>query len=174
MCRPICFLLLFICGGCNQAVESSPEPVGNSMLEVNRIRLYLPDDVFGPRVGNDAQGLADYARALQARADLFWSEHDAEDVQGFFVAIAVKPSGESRMWCDAIEGTIDENMLREFEQDLASVTPVKVQHGPIAFAMEFYFKGSEIMFPVFPSAWVNAGESLEIPDGLFEKIWPDK
>lgn len=148
------------------------------MINVNSVRLYLPDDLLGPRVGNDVQPLADYIKSLENRTVEYWSSHDPENANGLLIAIGVKPNGESRAWCDALDGTVSDKTLRDFEAQMALVPSVKVKDGPIAFAIEVAFAGRSVsIFPEIPTAWSSAArdakKTMMIPDDLFTRLWPD-
>ena len=97
--------------------------------------------------------------------------------QDLYTSIDAETTCESRFWCDAVEGDIDEETLRAFEKELAAVPPVAVKLGPVAFAVNIHFTGCTVTkFPKMPSAWQRAAEnshqSLMIPDELFAEIWP--
>lgn len=152
---------------------------GDHTINKGAVRLYLPADAFASRVGNDAQAMANYVKSIQAQTIQFWSTHEHGEVKGLLVALGVKPNGDTRAWCNTVDGSIDDKVLRALEEQLSSIKPPKVKDGPIAFGVEFTFENSSsITFPKISSQWVtaanNANKPLMIPDELFREIWPQR
>ena len=148
------------------------------VVDLNSIRLYLPDAALRQRLGADASPLAKYIKALQTELTAFWQKADQPKAKGLLVAVGVKPGKKSRVWCDAIEGQIPAEVLAKLEKRLAAVPAVAVKEGPIAFAVEIRLWGQKLgRFPEMPKAWVEAAkkskEPLMVPDGLFKVVWPE-
>jgi hypothetical protein len=152
--------------------------VARLMIEINTVRLYLPETEFKRRVGEDPNPLTDYIRRLAIEAEAFWQNRVEPTAGGVLAAIGVGPGRESRSWCEAVSGEMPAEELRALEEQLDSISPLIVQHGPIAFGIELRLAGKAgFDFPMFPSAWSEsaqkAGRPVTIPDGLFELIWPE-
>jgi hypothetical protein len=150
----------------------------NKMVELNSIRLYLPDDLLRQRLGDDVTPLADYMKALQQKLGEFWAKGEYEKAKGLFVAVGVKPNQRVRVWCDAVDGEIPPETLAKLEKTLADVPSVAVKNGPIAFALEVKLGGqTPEKFPVFPNVWTDAAKAskqpLMVPDVMFKAVWAD-
>ena len=160
------------------ANDTKKTQTDDNVINVNSVRLYLPDEALVSRVGADVQPLADYIQAIQGQTNQYWATHSAGDAKGLLIAIGVKPNGDARACCDALDGDIDDKTLRAFEDQLASVKPLSVKNGPVAFAIEIALGGdSTITFPEMPTEWAsaakNADKPLMVPDELFAEIWPN-
>ena len=147
------------------------------VVELNGIRLYLPDDTLRKRLGDDASPLSNYIKSLQKEAEAFWKKTDQPKAKGLFIAVGVKPGKKAKVWCDAIDGEIPADVLAKLEKRLSEVPAVAVKEGPIAFAVEIHLWGQKPeKFLELPKAWVEAAKKskdpLMVPDGLFKVIWP--
>jgi hypothetical protein len=165
-----CWLLCI--GAASQAQETK-------VVDLNSIRLYLPNDALKQRLGGDASPLADYIKSLQKETAAFWNKTEKPKAKGLFVAVGVKPGKKARVWCEAVDGEIPAETLTELDKKLAEVPPVAVKQGPIAFAVEIKLWGQKPeKFPKMPKAWSEAAKKSEkplmIPDGLFKVVWPDE
>jgi hypothetical protein len=161
---------------CLAAVGHAQE---KKVVELNSIRLYLPDATLRQRLGDDATPLAGYIKSLQKEGDAFWAKAEQPKAKGLLVAVGVKPGKKARVWCDAVDGEIPAETLARLEKKLAEVPAVAVQQGPIAFAVEIKLWGAKPeKFPEMPKAWVEAAkkskERLLVPDALFQIVWPDE
>jgi hypothetical protein len=149
------------------------------MVELNSIRLYLPDNLLRQRLGDDASPLTGYIKAMQKEMAAFWDKAEKPKAKGLFVAVGVKPGKKPRVWCEAVDGEIPTATLAKLEEKLRAVPAVAVKQGPIAFAVEINLRGQKPeKFPELPNAWREAGkkskEPLMVPDGLFKVVWPDE
>ncbi|CEF49239.1 unnamed protein product [uncultured bacterium] len=148
------------------------------LVELNSVRLYLPDDTLRQRIGNDSSPLADYIKSLQKEAALFWEKAEPPKAKGVLIAVGVKQDKKSRIWCDAVDGEISAEALAKMEKKLGEVPAIAVKKGPIAFAVEINLQGQKPeKFPEMPKAWVEAAkkskEPLMFPDELFKIVWAD-
>ena len=145
------------------------------VIELKSVRLYLPNDILRQRLGNDAGLLPDYVAALHRRANSFLETAGRPAAKGILIAVGVRPNKKAKVWCDAIDGEIPGELLRELEQALGEMPAVEVKQGPIAFAIEAgLWRQTPGNFPGMPKAWVEASSaSLMIPDELFKVIWPE-
>jgi hypothetical protein len=149
-----------------------------SVVELNSIRMYLPDEDMRERVGDDATPLGNYVKALQKEAAAFWQNASQPKAKGLLVAVGVKPGKNVRVWCDPVDGEIPAETLAKLERKLGEVPAVAVRRGPIAFALEIKLWGQQPKnFPEAPKAWVDAAkkakEPLTIPDSLFKVVWAE-
>jgi len=145
-----------------------------SVVELNSVRLYLPDEDMRERAG-DATPLANYVKALQKEATAFWEKAPRPEAKGVLVAVGVKPGKKARVWCDPVDGAIPVATLAQLERKLGEVPAVAVKRGPIAFALEINLRGQKPKeFPGAPKAWAEAAKKankpLTIPDDLFQII----
>jgi hypothetical protein len=147
------------------------------VVELNSIRLYLPDDKLRQRIG-EADPLVTYIKAIQKEAETFWAKADQPKAKGLLIVVGVKPDKKAKVWCEAVDGEIPADTLTKLEKQLSEIAPVTVKDGPIAFAVEVKLSGQKPeKFPEMPKAWAEAAkkskEPLLVPDGLFKVIWPD-
>ena len=148
-----------------------------SVVDLNLVRLYLPDEVMRERVG-DATPLAAYVKALQKEAAAFWEKAPQPEAKGLLVAVGVKPGRKARVWCDPVDGAIPVATLVSLERKLREVPAPAIKGGPIAFTLELKLWGQRPeRFPELPKAWAEAAkkakEPLMIPDALFKVVWPE-
>lgn len=151
----------------------------SSQRSVSMVRLYLPDDLMAQRV-NNVQPLSDYLKSVEQRTDEFWKKNEKPAAKGLLIVVGVKPGGKSRVWCESVEADaqIDETTIQALQKELEAISPVAVQNGPIAVALNYCFTGDRsVKFPVLPKVWSDAAKSskedLMIPDGMFKLVWPD-
>lgn len=147
-------------------------------VELNSVRLYLPDDELRRRLGDDATPLADYIQALVQATREHFAKSPEPQAKGLLIAVGVKFGKRSRAWCEAVEGKIPPTDLSGLEKALEKVPAIDVKEGPLAFAIELRLGAAKVkQFPVFPMAWSgvskSSGKPLMIPDDLFKVIWPD-
>ncbi len=126
----------------------------------------------------DVGSVEDYIKALNKAALSALKDSKSYDAHGVLIAVGVKPGKKVRAWCEAVEGSLPEGLLRDLEAALADVPTVEVKDAPIAFAIQGVLWNRKVKeFPGCPTAWSKAinesGKILDIPDGLFALIWPD-
>jgi len=126
----------------------------------------------------DVGSVEDYIKALSKAASAALKDSKKYDAHGVLIAVGVKPGKKARVWCDAVEGSLPEETLRNLESVLESVPTVEVKDAPIAFAIHGSLWNRTVKeFPAQPAAWIKAiadsGKTLRVPDELFAAIWPD-
>ena len=166
---PIACLFLLCAGG--QAQEKK-------VVELNSIRLYLPDAALRQRLGDDVSPLVKYVKAIELETVMFWQKAEQPKAKGLLIAVGVKPDKKVKVWCDPVDGEIPADVLARLEKRLGDLPAVAVNQGPIAFALEVKLWGQKPgKFPEMPQAWIEAAkkskEPLMVPDGLFKLLWPD-
>ena len=173
-------LLIFLCAVCLFAKSANviAQAQGGEVTKVDTVRLYLPDTELDRRLGGDIESLARYIKALEKETAAFWSKSTQPTAKGMLIVVGIKPGKKSRVWCEAVEGEISADILRNLEKQLGAVSPPEVKEAPIAFAINTHFRGRKVKeFPVFPKVWVDAAKAsvreLTIPDDLFKIIWPN-
>jgi hypothetical protein len=144
---------------------------------VSRIRLYLPDAELRRRLG-EAKPFADYIRSLESELVSFWGENPQPAAKGVLVAVGVRPGRKSKIWCEAVEGGIQPEVLSKLEEKLGTVPPIEVNEAPIAFALDVQLHdAASDKFPKIPKVWSDTVKSskrpLSVPDALFEVLWPE-
>jgi hypothetical protein len=152
---------------------------GTKVVDLNSIRLYLPDDALRQRLGNDAAPLAEYIKSLEKETAAYWDKAGKPKAKGLFIAVGVKPGKKARVWCEAVDGDIPAETITKLAERLDGVPALAVKQGPIAFAVEIKLWGQKPgKFPELPKAWRQAAKKskqpLMIPDGLFQVVWPDE
>jgi hypothetical protein len=160
---------------CLAAVSQAQEP---KVVDLNSVRLYLPDETLRQRLGDNVSPLGEYIKLLQKETAAFCDKAEKPKAKGLLITVGVKPGKKARVWCDAVDGEVPAETLAQLEKKLEEVAPVAIKHGPIAFAVEIKLWGQKPeKFPEMPKAWKEAAkkskEPLLIPDGLFKAIWPD-
>ena len=148
------------------------------MIEINTVRLYLPESEFQRRVGADATPLTLYIQRLAMETEVFWQSRPEPAAGGMLIGVGVGLDRESRVWCEPVGGDLPPEDILELEEQLDAISPLEVQGGPIAFGIEIRHAGrTDFEFPPFPRVWMEAAsqstEPITIPDGLFQLIWPD-
>ena len=151
---------------------------GRTAVDLNLVRLYLPDSELHRRLGDDVTPLADYIKVLVSTTTKYWNKSPEPEAKGLLIAVGVKPGKRSRVWCDAVDGKIPAGTLAELEKILSEVPAIDVREAPMAFAIEIRLGTKTVKeFPMFPAVWSEAikksGDQFTIPDGLFKIIWPD-
>jgi hypothetical protein len=169
------FITSVVLAFCCTAIAHAQE---KKVVELNSVRLYLPDDLLKERLGSDVKPVAEYIKALEKEAAAFWAKTEQPKAKGLLIAVGVKPGKSARVWCDSIDGDIPAETLTKLEKKLGEVAAVDVKEGPIAFALEVkLWEQKPDKFPEMPKAWAEAAkkqkEPLMIPDGLFKHIWAD-
>ena len=155
-----------------------PKDAEKKIVEMNSLRLYLPDALLRQRLSDDVTSLARFVEALQREISVYWDKAGPPKAKGLIIAIGVKPNGKVRAWCEAVEGEIAADKLAELEKVLSQMPALAVKDGPIAIALQMSINGQiPAKFPEGPKVWADAAkqarEPLMIPDGLFKVIWPD-
>jgi hypothetical protein len=123
--------------------------------------------------------VASYIKALEAGTASFLAKSGNPTAKGILIAVGVKSGKRSRIWCQAIEGSIPVESLRALENKLAEIVPMDLKQGPVAFALEMDLGlGKAAAFPEFPDVWLQAATKNHVkilapPDELFGVIWPD-
>jgi hypothetical protein len=163
--------------GLSLAVEYSPALDPRRGLSQTSITLYNTDKDLVDR-GFDAQTFSDYVDRLEIAASSVLADYAQLDARGLLVAVGVKPGGKVKVWCEALEGEMPEATLLRLKAELEKVPAIKVDKGPIAFALAETVGDKQVKdFPRIPSAWQKAADasnmSLSIPDELFKIIWPE-
>jgi hypothetical protein len=146
----------------------------------NELRPYVPTPLLAERFGNDIKPLANYVKALQKRTAELLAKETPPGAKGLLVAVGIKSKTKTRIWCQAVEGDVPDELLRRLEKELAKVGAVELRKAPAGFAMEINLFGRKAdKFPEFPDAWIEAAKksdatvTLVPPDELFKMIWPD-
>jgi hypothetical protein len=150
-------------------------------VKLGSVVLFQPDDVVTPRMRGDAQGLADYVKAL---------EQDIVSAAGQYVgpprtlgvAVVMRPGGQSRLWYAPTPGASAdpevESLYRKAEPQMSRRKPPQVYAGPVGFAVLFSLgggtrDGSRLPFPPDWQAAVKPqGASMPIED-VWRAVWPE-
>jgi len=126
----------------------------------------------------DVGSVESYIKALSKAARAALEDSKQQDACGVLIAVGVKPGKKSKVWCEAVDGSLSEETLKKLGAVLEKVPTVEVKDGPIAFVLKgVLWKRKVKEFPIYPSLWkkaiAEAGGSLIVPDELFKIIWAD-
>ncbi|MGW7687271.1 hypothetical protein ACWGID_41400 [Kribbella sp. NPDC054772] len=144
-------------------------------------RLYQPDAVLAERLPGGTGELAAYIKTLVWVGTEYFSHYaGAFGSLGLLVAVGIKPSGHTRIWCDPIAGTLPTDVASTFADLLtgAGANGRPQVTAPVALALETHLgNGPSSPFPEIPATWQSAAQSapspLTIPDDLLKLIWPN-
>jgi hypothetical protein len=159
--------------------EVGPGP-GGAYCRVKHIRLYQPDEVLEARLTEGVDGLAAYLQTLRWVTMSYFGQLGGDfGSMGVLVVVGVRPGRRVKFWCDQVEGKIPTDVWDVFVKLLEGagdeVRPTVTR--PVAFAIAFLLgDGPPGDFPNAPSAWHHAAtghDSLQVPDELFEIVFPD-
>ncbi len=151
-------------------------------FETENIILYQPNEVLQARVG-EVSDLANYIKELQELCTEFFASTKTPET--LHVVVAVRPGKRSRVWLVSSTDPAPDARRAALRQKLEAMPPCDVYHGPVAFAISAKIAGgdgknpeaSKDLAPPIPKEWqdaANGNESLVVPDGFLDLIWPDK
>ena len=137
--------------------------------------LYQPDEPLRARLGS-AEDLVAYNKRIDAACTAFFaSEKTPERLD---IVVGLKPEKKVKVWFVSSRRSQDES-LAALRKKLETIPPCTVRDGPIAFALRCSIAGGDASqakgeIPM-PKEWRNAapGKDVLVPDGVFERIWPD-
>ena len=153
-------------------------PAAPPAAEVNAVRLFVPIPELEDRLGKDVDAIAGYIKAIEKVALECMAAAKKPQAKGLFLTVGMKPSGATKVWCEAVEGDVAAELLRKLEKEVAAVKPCPVKAN-MAFALQLELAGRKVeKFPEFPSVWLEAAKKKEgtlliPPDELFKTIWPE-
>lgn len=153
-------------------------PAKPPAAEVNAVRLYVPIPELESRLGKDATVISEYIKDVKKATLDCLATAKQPDANGLLLTVGMKPSGATKVWCEAVEGDVPAELLRKLEKEVAAVKPCPVKAN-MAFALQLELGGRKVeKFPEFPAVWLeaatkNEGTLLIPPDELFKTIWPD-
>jgi tetratricopeptide (TPR) repeat protein len=148
--------------------------------DLDRLTLLNPTTQFSQRIG-EIEPFGDYVKTVWQKADEIVAKAKPADVKakGLVITVGVKSKNKARVWCDAVEGEIPGDLLRQLETELAQVEAIDLQQAPVAFALNMkLFHRQPTKFEKIPPSLTDAAKKQGIktiipPDELFKKIWPD-
>jgi hypothetical protein len=176
--RKLIFLISVIPpGSAGPAGQGRPQAV--PAFEVKSIDLYQPSGVLVARLGTAAP-LAAYIQRIDASLAPIFAAAPPQPGVTLAVVVGVKPNFRSKAWVVAPNGSLPAPMVAQIEAAAEAVPPVRVQGGPIAFAVLIDAWGggpaiTDATHPVpIPQAWLSSTPSAPeiVPDGIFARIWP--
>jgi|GEM_PF-1754508 len=156
-----------------------PETAETGSAKFLETALYVPTPQLEARFGTDPKPLGDYVNELKARVNAILAETEPVGAKGLLVAVGLKTDRRSKVWCQAIEGSIPAALLKTLERELADIEAIALKAGPAGFGLKFGLNGqSPDTFPKVPERWSDAAQStrskmLIPPDDLFKILWPD-
>jgi hypothetical protein len=156
--------------------ETAAAPPPGSAFRIDSMLLYQPDDVLKVRAPS-VESLTEFIKQVESSANEFWTGQPTGAPQPVLVVAAFKPGGRVRVWVDVPAGLETEPAARELAARLGQLPAPVVQHGPVAIAMRGSLWGGGGEWPFIPKEWQDAtrtaSESLLVPDGILERVWPD-
>jgi hypothetical protein len=166
-----------------RAEPETPAPPANAAFELKQLRLYVPVEQLKDRVGSDPQLLANYVKELEKQAAQIVANYvagqPALEAKGLLIAVGIKSPEKTRVWCEAVEGELPADLLKQLQTELAAIKACPLKQPPMAFGLEVGLLGtSPREFPKIPLAWQAEADRVGIrvvmpPDELFKTLWPD-
>jgi hypothetical protein len=159
--------------------ESPPDDsAANQPAKLNSVRLYIPIPQLEERLGDDPQRIASYIKALEKRTAEIIGQQASVPAKGLLIAVGFQSKTKTRVWCQAVEGELPPELLKQLEQELTAVEAFDLLKSPAAFGLEVNLLGqSPAKFPEFPDPWLEAAKANDVPlsppDELFKIIWPE-
>ena len=147
------------------------------------VALYQPDDELRARIGDSAESLAAYIRALNVAAESVLATGKPHAGSTGAIVVAVKPGGRSKVWLEFGNNPFPEPEQKALLSRLQSVPPLEVRGGAILFAITFDAWGGGVPIttsdqPVpIPAAWRNAATASgggALPDAVLDVLWPEE
>jgi len=157
--------------------KMEPDEQAGTVFGVRSVILYNPDEQLKKR-GFDSAAMVTYIQELEKAACAVLEGGEKYDARGLLVAVGIKPKKKVKIWCEAVEGGLSQDILGRLEAELANVPTLDVRKGPVAFTLAGPLWGRTMKkTPEFPTVWTAASnrakKPLTVPDGLFKLIWPD-
>lgn len=147
-----------------------------TLFETDPIFLYQPDAPLRARLGS-ADDLVAYIKRIQAAGRTFFASEQTPETLD--VVVGVKPGKKVRVWLVSSRRTSEDKTLVVLRKKLEAIPPCAVHRGPIAFALRWTIAGGgaakkDGTIPM-PKEWREAapGKNVLVPDGVFERIWPN-
>ncbi len=151
-------------------------------FETDNIVLYQPNQALQARVSAVAD-LANYIKQLQAVCAEFFATTNTPET--LHIVVAIRPGKRARVWFVSSTHPAPDPTREPLRKKLEAVTPCDVHDGPVAFAISAKLaggdgknpKGDKDFKPPVPKEWQDATkgkESVLVPDGFLDLIWPDK
>ena len=142
------------------------------------LQLYQSPDEQKARMG-EGSPLTDYAKLFEKAASASLAETQKQDACGVMIAVVLKPGKLTRVWCEAVDGSLSDDTLKKLSEELGKIPPLEVKDGPVAFTLKGTLWDRKVKeFPEFPKAWAEAisasGKPYTSLDELVKIIWPDK
>lgn len=143
-------------------------------LVVFNVLLLQPSKLLETRVP-DVDAMAAYIQAVQAAASQAVRASGAQQAAGGYIAVAVRPGGQSKVWLD-FDAMLDQSLRRQLISHTQAVKPFEVTGGPVVFALQVAtWQGPppKRAAPA-PVEWKQAarGEAaLEVGE-LVQRAWP--
>jgi hypothetical protein len=155
----------------------SPGSVAEEACHLTNVILYNSDEQLTKR-GFDPEAAADYIKRLDKTASSVLAGSEKQDACGLLIAIGIKPGKKVRVWCEAVEGSLSDELLNKLAVELEKIPTLEIKKGPVAFALSGALWGRAVReLPRMPSSWAKASaaskKELSVPDGLFKVIWRD-
>ncbi|MGI8981484.1 MAG: hypothetical protein ACR2FY_19845 [Pirellulaceae bacterium] len=153
-------------------------PPAPPAAEVNAIRLLVPIPELETRLGKDPKVISEFILDVKKATLDCLATAKLPLAKGLLLTVGMKPSGTTKVWCEAVEGEVPAELLRKLEREVAAVKPCPVKAN-MAFALQLELAGRKVeKFPEFPAVWLEGAKKKEgtlliPPDELFKTIWPD-
>ncbi|MEV0897073.1 hypothetical protein [Actinoplanes sp. NPDC049802] len=148
-------------------------------FKMGGVRLYLPDEEFGRRLGGGTAELSAYIKTLAWAGEQYFGRLGRDfGSLGVLIAVGIKPERQVKLWCEVVGGQIPGDVWSTFV-DLLDGAGVNVRPqvtAPVAFAIEGILGNGPASFPDAPTAWIAAaqghGQGVSVPEGIFEIVFP--
>jgi hypothetical protein len=159
--------------GSGSSATEAADPT-RSVVRLGRVTFLLPESTMQARI--TSQLLASYIRVLVARAESVAnaSPRPAHHPTTLMVTVAVRPSGDRRVWVDSVESAMaSPELLSSFQTALLDV-PTPRPSGLIVFQCLLWLWGgkNEPDAPaLMPKTWKAAGCPTMDVESFVERTW---
>lgn len=156
------------------ALLLSPAAAAQSPYKTENLMLLQPQSVLEARVPS-VQALSDYIKAVQATAEGTLQNETPSPASGF-IAIAVRPGAQSRVWLD-FKPALPKTTSTRLAQAIQAVPPFAAKEGTVVFAIHSTLWGAKpkMAFPNPPewsAAMEESDQPIEIGELIDRRVWP--
>jgi hypothetical protein len=151
-------------------------------FETDKLVLYQPNEILQARVGA-VEEFSTYIKQLQTVCSEFFATNKTPET--LHVVVAVRPGKGARVWFISSLYPSADAQREPLRKKLEAIPPCEVRDGPVAFAISAKLAGGDGKNPAgdknlklpIPKEWQEAvkdKESVIVPDGLLDIVWPDQ
>ncbi len=169
--------------------EPETPTLPQGIINIKKIHLYSSIPTFQSRLP-DPVILGEYSKKIQDRLAQIINSTQQETHKNGFVAVAMKPDKQMKLWVD-LDDSFNGELTEALVESLKGIEAPSVTGGPVAFAIVFTINGGRDgqsgVVPM-PELWRKAaddraqtmfeknGEKIlfVVPDDILKIVWPDE